>query len=276
MLVPGHVRRQKQKQRSRRWRRDRGLGKKIEESGAKESRCCEECTDTTCRSKLMDIEEEAPSDKSLSDTSSRKENTKIAPLYDSDDEIVPSAFSGSGCYTDEPDGKIAPSYDEKSQRLDDVSSEVSDDMDSSSSSSIHDKRGDVGTEHFMKRGDVYVLPNFVEAREDSPPAIFRAVENKKLVEDCVDILSGCAPPLEKRMRSLEVSPLKYRKSLNSVLFNDRMHTLTHIPPNECKPYPQQRCVGCRKRGIRKDTRYFCEDCPMKPAFCKSCFNSTHM
>ena len=147
---------------------------------------------------------------------------------------------------------------------------------SSSSSSIHDKREDVGTDHSMKRGEVYVLPNFVEAREDSPPAIFRADENKKLVEDCVDILSGCAPPLEKRMRSLEVSPLKYRKPLNSVLFNDRMHTLTHIPHTEKKMWPQKECRGCRNNGVRKDTRYFCKDCPMKPALCRDCFNSTHM
>ena len=134
---------------------------------------------------------------------------------------------------------------------------------SSSSSSIHDKREDVGTEHFMKRGDVYVLPNFVEAREDSPPAIFRADENKKLVEDCVDILSGCAPPLEKRMRTLDDA-------------TGSIHTPSKFPATGKKRCSQRECRGCRKQGIRRDTRYFCKDCPMKPAFCKSCFNSTHM
>ena len=265
MLIPAHVRRQKQRHRSRRWSRDRGLGRKVDESEAKDSvGCCEECTDTTCRSKLMDIEEHysmssddgktpsepASSESRYSDTSYRKENTKIAP-----------------------------SYDEKSRRLDEVSSEVSDDRTESIRQSVCGDGEDGGNkrsidstvsrfitaekdlEDSMKRGDVYTLPKFPAAPEDSLPKIQDDM-NSMLLDDCIDILSDYAPA-EKKMRPLEQSI-------------DKMHTLSKIPANECKAYPQQRCIECKKRGIRKDSRYFCEACPMKPAFCKSCFNSTHM
>ena len=70
-------------------------------------------------------------------------------------------------------------------------------------------------------------------------------------------------PPEKRMRTLDDA-------------TGSVHTLSKFPANEYKPYPQKDCNECKKRGIRKYTRLYCTDCPMKPAFCKSCFNSKHM
>ena len=70
-------------------------------------------------------------------------------------------------------------------------------------------------------------------------------------------------PPEKRMRALDDS-------------TGSVHTLSKFPANEYKPYPQKDCNECKKRGIRKESRLYCNDCPMKPAFCRNCFNSKHM
>ena len=70
-------------------------------------------------------------------------------------------------------------------------------------------------------------------------------------------------PPEKRMRTLDDA-------------TGSVHTLSKFPSNEHKPYPSYRCNECKKRGIRKESRLYCNDCPNKPAFCRNCFNSKHM
>ena len=40
-----------------------------------------------------------------------------------------------------------------------------------------------------------------------------------------------------------------------------------LPPTEKKKAPTTKCVVCNKRGIRKETRYFCCICASKPALC---------
>ena len=56
---------------------------------------------------------------------------------------------------------------------------------------------------------------------------------------------------------------------------DGQHTLTKLPPTEKRLRPRRGCIDCKKRGIRKDTRYFCNNCLNNPALCKDCFYRTH-
>jgi hypothetical protein len=41
--------------------------------------------------------------------------------------------------------------------------------------------------------------------------------------------------------------------------------------------PRRRCFMCLKKGLRKDTRWFCGACPSKPPLCmsKGCFVAYH-
>ena len=78
--------------------------------------------------------------------------------------------------------------------------------------------------------------------------------------------------LSAQMKSLESSPRELRTDMN----NDTLkHTLLRIQPNEYKPYPTRRCVDCKMRGIRKETRLYCNGCPDKTALCRNCFNTLH-
>ncbi|KAM9305474.1 piggyBac transposable element-derived protein 4-like [Gastrophryne carolinensis] len=53
----------------------------------------------------------------------------------------------------------------------------------------------------------------------------------------------------------------------------------HFPeliPSTTKTSPQRRCCVCQRRGFRKDTRYYCPDCPRTPAMClRNCFRTYH-
>lgn len=55
------------------------------------------------------------------------------------------------------------------------------------------------------------------------------------------------------------------------------HFLDCIPPTEKKEKPCRVCVVCSKKGIkRKETRYYCPDCPSKPALCMpECYRLYH-
>lgn len=54
------------------------------------------------------------------------------------------------------------------------------------------------------------------------------------------------------------------------------HFVDVLPPTEKKVHPQKRCRVCTKKGLRKDTRYYCPDCPSKPGLCLSeCFRKYH-
>ena len=54
------------------------------------------------------------------------------------------------------------------------------------------------------------------------------------------------------------------------------HTPSRIPPTDKRKYPQKRCVHCKKHGINRDTRYYCNDCNDFPALCKACFRDYHL
>lgn len=54
------------------------------------------------------------------------------------------------------------------------------------------------------------------------------------------------------------------------------HFIDILPPTE-KARPQKRCRVCAKKlRVRKDTRYYCPDCPSKPGLClQNCFRDYH-
>lgn len=54
------------------------------------------------------------------------------------------------------------------------------------------------------------------------------------------------------------------------------HFIDNIPPTLNKKYAQRACKVCRKKGIRRDVRYYCPKCPSKPALCfQPCFEIYH-
>ena len=58
------------------------------------------------------------------------------------------------------------------------------------------------------------------------------------------------------------------------------HFLELVPPTEKKQNPQKRCVECTKKGMRKESRYQCKNCPNHPGLCPAlcpppCFELYH-
>ncbi|XP_018081222.1 piggyBac transposable element-derived protein 4-like [Xenopus laevis] len=54
------------------------------------------------------------------------------------------------------------------------------------------------------------------------------------------------------------------------------HFIDNIPPTLNKKYAQRACKVCRKKGVRRDVRYYCPKCPSKPALCfQPCFELYH-
>ncbi|XP_041423567.1 piggyBac transposable element-derived protein 4-like [Xenopus laevis] len=54
------------------------------------------------------------------------------------------------------------------------------------------------------------------------------------------------------------------------------HFIDTLPPTPGKKFAQKACKVCRKRGIRRDTRYYCPKCPRNPGLCfKPCFEIYH-
>ncbi|KAL8608907.1 hypothetical protein ACOMHN_063036 [Nucella lapillus] len=56
-----------------------------------------------------------------------------------------------------------------------------------------------------------------------------------------------------------------------------MHYMERIPPKGLKTNTQKRCVVCKKRGLRKDSRLHCIACPERPGLCRGtdCFGIYH-
>ena len=72
---------------------------------------------------------------------------------------------------------------------------------------------------------------------------------------------------------------KVRKLEDSEHFGDFQRADKHIPcriPETTKKYPQRKCKGCRRNGIRRDTCHYCKTCPDNTALCKDCFDEYHM
>ena len=55
------------------------------------------------------------------------------------------------------------------------------------------------------------------------------------------------------------------------------HFLELIPSTTKKSNPQKKCVECTKKGIRKESRYQCKNCVVRPGLCPApCFESYHI
>jgi len=52
------------------------------------------------------------------------------------------------------------------------------------------------------------------------------------------------------------------------------HHMETYPATENKDYPQRACRVCQKRGIRRDTRFYCTSCGI-PLCKKQCFEDYH-
>uniref|UniRef100_A0A8C5WCR5 PiggyBac transposable element-derived protein 4 n=1 Tax=Leptobrachium leishanense TaxID=445787 RepID=A0A8C5WCR5_9ANUR len=54
------------------------------------------------------------------------------------------------------------------------------------------------------------------------------------------------------------------------------HFADFLPPTEKRARPCKRCRVCTRKGQRKETRYYCPDCPTKPGLCMpTCFKIYH-
>ena len=54
------------------------------------------------------------------------------------------------------------------------------------------------------------------------------------------------------------------------------HFVSPVPETASKRKPQKRCKVCYKKGIRKDSRYNCQNCPSNPGLCYyPCFELYH-
>ena len=54
------------------------------------------------------------------------------------------------------------------------------------------------------------------------------------------------------------------------------HYMGVLRPTSSKAAPTTKCVVCRNRGVRKETRYICRTCPSRPALCVvPCFEDFH-
>lgn len=63
---------------------------------------------------------------------------------------------------------------------------------------------------------------------------------------------------------------------NTVRLTER-HFVSPVPAMASKRKPQKRCRVCYKKGVRKDSCYFCPNCPSNPGLCYyPCFELYHM
>lgn len=54
------------------------------------------------------------------------------------------------------------------------------------------------------------------------------------------------------------------------------HFADYIPPTPKKTQPSRRCRVCARRGRRKESRFYCPQCPSKPALCMpTCYTLYH-
>ncbi|XP_035825850.1 piggyBac transposable element-derived protein 4-like [Aplysia californica] len=54
------------------------------------------------------------------------------------------------------------------------------------------------------------------------------------------------------------------------------HFVEVLPATEKKARPQKKCRVCARKGTRRDTRYYCPDCPSKPGLCLvGCYKKYH-
>ena len=276
MLIPAHVRRNQGKLRSR-WRRHEKQRSQYTGSGSRIRKTFQELGTKPCRNTCEEAAKLSPlifdHGKSRDDMLPLTYDSKDTVEYDSDYDEPASKIS-----------KVEPVYSSEDDVMSENNSEGSDDA-MSSGEDTSDIR-DIGTQTDNTLNSPVTSRNTMnganpsksissDASEDFPskmgniisstpnsPLIFRSDENNKLFNNCMGILSDYAS-LEKKTRSLETSI-------------DKNHALSKLSPTGNKKYPQRKCVACRRGGVRRDTRYYCQACPGTPALCRDCFKPYHV
>ncbi|KAJ1092961.1 hypothetical protein NDU88_006071 [Pleurodeles waltl] len=103
---------------------------------------------------------------------------------------------------------------------------------------------------------------FVVFKDSSPESRMTFVKFQESIIASLVVLEQARVPREAVVE--DVARLKDR------------HFAEHIPPTAKKNFPAKRCRVCARRGIRKETRMYCPDCPSKPGLCVGgCFRSYH-
>ncbi|KAJ1115068.1 hypothetical protein NDU88_003296 [Pleurodeles waltl] len=101
---------------------------------------------------------------------------------------------------------------------------------------------------------------FVVFKDSSPESRMTFVKFQESIIASLVVLEQARVPREAVVE--DVARLKDR------------HFAEHIPATAQKNFPANRCRVCARRGIRKETRMYCPDCPSKPGLCVGgCFRS---
>ena len=90
---------------------------------------------------------------------------------------------------------------------------------------------------------------------------------------------GKARFMNFKMVLIETTSTRARLDLSKDLYEHPSigrHFLELVPPTEKKKNPQKRCVECTKKGMRKESRCQCKNCPNHPGLCPApCFELYH-
>ncbi|KAJ1153167.1 hypothetical protein NDU88_005929 [Pleurodeles waltl] len=103
---------------------------------------------------------------------------------------------------------------------------------------------------------------FIVFRDRSPESKMTFVKFQESVIESLIVVEQARVPREAVVE--DVARLKDR------------HFAEHIPPTPKKDFPAKKCRVCFRRGIRRETRMYCPDCPSKPGLCVgACFKNYH-
>ncbi|KAJ8942607.1 hypothetical protein NQ314_010028 [Rhamnusium bicolor] len=113
---------------------------------------------------------------------------------------------------------------------------------------------------------------------------------KKLFLHILEMFIHNAHLLFRKATNSDIRTLKFREAFIAALIGDKMpkksimpnrretfHYLEAIPPTEKKARPTKPCRVCTAEKLRRETRYFCPVCEVKPALCvEECLKKYHV
>ncbi len=100
----------------------------------------------------------------------------------------------------------------------------------------------------------------VDTKELQPSMTIESEENRQTENNKVSSFKGYTKKLDDIKRDEDKD-------------ERTKHELIQIPPTEKKKWPHKPCVYCRRKKVRRDTRYICSSC--NAALCKDCFYNYH-
>ena len=74
------------------------------------------------------------------------------------------------------------------------------------------------------------------------------------------------PKEHKYTDTTAANPVIHHKSSDLSRLSGQ-HYLDVLPPTELKEKPCKKCVICTKKGERRESRYYCENCMSRPTLC---------